>query len=111
MGIWKQRLLEGSDFKVIQKQRPSCGGGELKNSRAGDTTVNFSRSLCGAAARAQGLVPARPEFESLFPDSVTNWVTGGNLLNLIDHQFPHVVNEDDHIHLPGLSEDSMRVSM
>lgn len=66
------------------------------------------RSPCRVAA---GAVPTKPGFESLFSHSLTSWVTRGHLLNLGEHQPPHVVNEDNLVSLAGLSEESMRASV
>lgn len=81
--------------------------GQLGDARA-RTPMLISPGAQVAGSQEHKGFSARPEFESLFPYSLASWMTSGDLLNLIEHQPLHVANEDNHIYLPGLSEDAVR---
>lgn len=80
----------------------------MEDSRARDTNISLPRRPCRVEA---SVVPASSGFESPFSHSLTNWVTRGDLLNLMKHQPAHVVNEDSRTSLAGLSEDSVKASV
>lgn len=111
--LWmkKPRICSVGNLEGEAGRGPSPGKGELKDAGARDTNISCPWSLCGVVVRPGGLVTVRPEFESLFSHSLTNWMTWGYLLNLVEHQPSHVVNENNCIYLAGLSEDSMRASV